>query len=187
MRPYQARPKSKYSDPRWQKKRLEVMQRDGFECLHCGNNKATLNVHHCFYVAGRDPWEYENECLQTLCEECHSESRERRGKYNPEAGVPDGWWEREAAAAMGIILEQGIHDSLIIALYSELVQSDAVKSKDVPAALVCDVIGKAFRYTLSYDWLMKINAEAEVVRKAEEEAERKVDEEWLALRGKANL
>jgi len=168
----------KYKDPRWQKKRLEVMQRDEFRCLHCGNEKATLNVHHCFYVAGRDPWEYDNECLQTLCEECHATSRHYRGKYNPEAGVPDGWWERETAAAMGIMLEMGFHESMIIALYSELVRSRAVKSGEVPAALVCDVIAKAFQYTLSYDWLMRINDEAEVVRKAAMKAEVEKESLW---------
>lgn len=31
----------------------------------------TLNVHHKEYIKGRKPWEYENEQLLTLCEECH--------------------------------------------------------------------------------------------------------------------
>lgn len=166
MRTYQARPKSKYTDPRWQKKRLEVMQRDGFECLHCGNGKATLNVHHCYYVAGRDPWEYHSNSLQTLCEECHTTSTERKGMYNPEAGVPDGWWEREANAAMGLMLSGGFHESVIFGLYYELAWSPAVKRGEVDPALVCEVLSQAFEHSLSYEWLMRISDETQVIRKA---------------------
>lgn len=58
-------------DPRWQKKRLEIMQRDNFRCLQCGSKVKTLNVHHQYYVKGRSPWEYGNDSLLTLCEDCH--------------------------------------------------------------------------------------------------------------------
>jgi hypothetical protein len=61
----------KLRDPRWQKKRLEVMQRDGFACVECGDRRSSLNVHHGCYVPGRDPWDYEDELLHTTCEPCH--------------------------------------------------------------------------------------------------------------------
>jgi len=64
----------KLRDPRWQKKRLCVMQRDGFACRDCGDDKNTLQVHHCRYEKG-EPWEIEDHFLLTLCESCH----ERRG------------------------------------------------------------------------------------------------------------
>lgn len=60
-----------YKDPRWQKKRLEVMQRDRFACRSCCSEDKTLNVHHCYYEDGKMPWEYENSSLMTLCEDCH--------------------------------------------------------------------------------------------------------------------
>jgi len=60
-------------DPKWQRKRLEIMQRDEFRCRSCFNAEATLNVHHKQYFKGRKPWEYENEALVTLCETCHEE------------------------------------------------------------------------------------------------------------------
>lgn len=63
----------KLRDPRWQKKRLEIMQRDNFTCQVCNDSKSTLNVHHCYYEKGADPWEYENGSLITLCESCHDE------------------------------------------------------------------------------------------------------------------
>lgn len=70
-------------DPRWQQKRLEIMSRDGFTCLCCGDKTHTLHVHHRYYISGRMPWEYPDFCFQTLCNDCHdsvpvmlSESRE---------------------------------------------------------------------------------------------------------------
>lgn len=66
----------KLRDPRWQRKRLEVMERDGFACRSCGDSESTLNVHHGYYVKGREPWEYRDETLWTLCEECHEEIQE---------------------------------------------------------------------------------------------------------------
>ncbi len=32
-----------------------------------------IHVHHTFYQLGRDPWDYPNESLQTLCRKCHHE------------------------------------------------------------------------------------------------------------------
>ena len=60
-------------DPRWQKKRLEIMQRDSFKCASCGDEKSTLHVHHKNYVNGKAPWEY-GDSLITLCEKCHSKT-----------------------------------------------------------------------------------------------------------------
>lgn len=64
--------KDLYRDPRWQKLRLEVMNRAGFQCEECSSEQNTLNVHHKFYTKGAKPWEYEPENLQCLCENCHS-------------------------------------------------------------------------------------------------------------------
>ena len=62
----------KLKDPRWQKRRLEIMQRDGFSCVSCGSSTGTLNVHHCVpYRKNCNPWDYGNRELITLCEECH--------------------------------------------------------------------------------------------------------------------
>ncbi len=69
----------KLQDPRWQRKRLEVLSRDGFKCVECGNEKLQLQVHHRWYCSGRDPWEYPSVALKTLCEDCHK------------AGVRDGF------------------------------------------------------------------------------------------------
>jgi hypothetical protein len=61
----------KLRDPRWQKKRLEILQRDDFTCQLCKDTKAELQIHHKEYITGREPWEYENENFITYCKHCH--------------------------------------------------------------------------------------------------------------------
>ena len=68
----------KLRDPRWQKKRLEIMQRDSFTCLFCGTGLTggkNLQVHHIVYKR-RDPWDYPDYLYQTLCDDCH-DARQR--------------------------------------------------------------------------------------------------------------
>ena len=48
------------------------MNRDDFQCRVCCNTEKTLNVHHIIYMDHiKNAWEYENEYLITLCNECH--------------------------------------------------------------------------------------------------------------------
>ena len=67
----------KLKDPRWQKKRLEILKRDDFTCQKCFDSENTLHIHHRYYRKC-DPWEYPNEALLTLCENCHNEERDFR-------------------------------------------------------------------------------------------------------------
>lgn len=62
----------KLKDPRWQKKRLEVFERDNFCCQGCCDTESTLSVHHLRYIPNREPWDYPNDLLLTLCENCHN-------------------------------------------------------------------------------------------------------------------
>ncbi len=57
--------------PKWQKKRLEIMERDKFMCQICLEDKEQLHVHHIFYLQGKKVWEYPDNYLITLCEDCH--------------------------------------------------------------------------------------------------------------------
>jgi hypothetical protein len=61
----------KLRDPRWQRKRLEILQAADWKCQSCHCADATLHVHHKLYVKGREPWEYDAEELAVLCEPCH--------------------------------------------------------------------------------------------------------------------
>lgn len=68
---------SKYSsllrDPRWQRRRLEVLERDGWACRECQGAQSELQVHHIYYRKGLLPWEYDEASLVTLCSDCHAE------------------------------------------------------------------------------------------------------------------
>jgi hypothetical protein len=58
-------------DPRWQKKRLEILKRDEWKCQICGNEGDTLHVHHESYCEYGMPWDTPDCDLITICEECH--------------------------------------------------------------------------------------------------------------------
>ena len=67
----------KLLDPKWQKKRLEILERDEFTCRCCAETEKTLHVHHLIYRRElKNPWDYPNNLLVTLCEDCHSEENE---------------------------------------------------------------------------------------------------------------
>lgn len=78
----------KLKDPRWQKRRLEILARDNFTC-ECGDTESTLHIHHAYYIKNREPWEYPNWSLQTLCADCHKSAGER----DEEADVQTTEWE----------------------------------------------------------------------------------------------
>lgn len=63
--------KDQYIHPKWQKKRLEILERDGFSCMCCGEENKQLHVHHKYYIAGKNIWDYPNDSLITLCCDCH--------------------------------------------------------------------------------------------------------------------
>jgi len=58
-------------NPLWQKMRLEILQRDNFTCLLCGDTETELHIHHKKYQKGKNPWDYSNDNFQTLCKHCH--------------------------------------------------------------------------------------------------------------------
>jgi 5-methylcytosine-specific restriction endonuclease McrA len=63
-------------DPRWKEKRKVILERDEEKCVIC-KSEESLQVHHRQYHfskslnAFREPWEYTDNLLITLCESCH--------------------------------------------------------------------------------------------------------------------
>lgn len=68
----------KLKDPRWQKKRLEILERDEWTCQRCFDTSSTLHVHHFRYIPGKEPWDYDNDSLLTICAECHEQEKDSR-------------------------------------------------------------------------------------------------------------
>jgi len=63
-------------DPRWKARRKEIMERDHNRCVIC-QSEDNLQVHHRQYHfsgilnAFKNPWEYDNNLMITLCKNCH--------------------------------------------------------------------------------------------------------------------
>ncbi len=69
--------------PNWQKRRLQIFERDAFSCTQCGNTEDELHVHHKIYFPGFEAWEYHDSDLITLCKKCHNKenNREKHEEY----------------------------------------------------------------------------------------------------------
>lgn len=61
----------KLKDPRWQKKRLSVLNKSKFKCELCNDKNETLHVHHLSYEKNKEPWDYPLSNFKCLCSTCH--------------------------------------------------------------------------------------------------------------------
>lgn len=68
---------AKLADPRWQRKRLEIFNRDNWTCQHCKDKTTQLEIHHTEYWAGKQPWDYPDDMLITVCRNCHGAEQVR--------------------------------------------------------------------------------------------------------------
>ena len=60
----------KLRHPKWQKKRLQVLEKDDWKCRICRSGEKFLQVHHKAYRPV-DPWDYQADELEALCLDCH--------------------------------------------------------------------------------------------------------------------
>lgn len=68
----------KLRDPKWQKIRLKILNRDEWSCQKCYDTEKTLHVHHRRYSNEyKDPWDYPENLLVTLCEDCHQQETDQ--------------------------------------------------------------------------------------------------------------
>lgn len=65
--------------PSWQKRRLQIFERDKWPCQasDCRSTTKFLNVHHIEYFDNKKAWEYPDELLITLCQDCHEKENNR--------------------------------------------------------------------------------------------------------------
>lgn len=59
----------KLKNPKWQKKRLKILERAKWKCELCSDEETELHVHHLEYSG--EPWEVPDDKLQCLCKDCH--------------------------------------------------------------------------------------------------------------------
>lgn len=107
----------KLKDPRWLKRREEILDRDGHSCTCC-HSEERLQVHHQYYIKDREPWDYPEWALVTYCEEHHKESHPIDAKertmfemvmenFCGDNPIPD-WWVYELSKAARAAREVGM-------------------------------------------------------------------------------
>jgi len=98
----------KLKDPRWQRKRLEVLQHADFRCQLCGSKDNTLHVHHAYYEKGRDPWEYPVGAMISLCHDCHARQHKGNDDLEKARAARDHFMSeyRKACAALSSLQKQ---------------------------------------------------------------------------------
>jgi hypothetical protein len=95
-------------DPRWQRKRLEILNATDFRCENCDSADKTLHVHHKIYRKGALPWEYEAHELQALCEDCHdAEHQVRAALAEAMVHMGSGLLDELLGYAQAIIMREG--------------------------------------------------------------------------------
>ena len=152
----------KLKDPRWQKKRLEILNRDRFTCLACGDTKNTLHVHHCYYVSKREPWDYPNESLLTFCAKCHKgvdEDKESTAHcmakaWEFSAGSEVRRWRLRKAHREDYAWDEGVMWAL------EECWMRTAPDED-PAYLMDDLVRAATLGILTPDWTKKLRDECQ--------------------------
>jgi hypothetical protein len=101
----------RYKDPRWQRRRLEIMARAEFRCESCEASEKTLNVHHKIYRRGAMPWGYADQELACLCQECHERETHVREKLREAMALLDEYdLQRLLGYAHGIVLFSNTHE-----------------------------------------------------------------------------
>ena len=68
----------KLKDPRWQTRRLKILQRDEWACQLCSDMSAILVVHHRYCIEAGDPWDAPDEAFVTLCQRCNEREQTDR-------------------------------------------------------------------------------------------------------------
>lgn len=85
----------KLRDPRWQRRRLEIFQRDNWKCQLCSRTDLELHLHH-LYRTTEDPWDEPDLHLLTVCQLCHDQQpgNPRGGFRNPKRlyVTDEEWW-----------------------------------------------------------------------------------------------
>lgn len=116
----------KLKNPLWQRKRLFILTRDAFKCQMCGDTTTTLHVHHRHYLPFRDPWDYPDDLLVTLCDPCHKKEEQAADNAQEMLNTMHHW---------------GIFNTEIIEVFNKIIESK-IKEKSTYAEPNAQALGK---------------------------------------------
>jgi len=74
--------KYRLKHPEWQRKRLEIFNRDGFKCIICNSDEKEPHIHHFKYSPNTDPWDYDDSNFITYCHQCHEIEENCKNDFN---------------------------------------------------------------------------------------------------------
>lgn len=95
-----------YKHPNWQKKRLEKLNESGWVCESCNSHDDQLHVHHNHYIKGRKVWEYSNDELRVLCDECHKEIHKIKDTLNLLLAKASDWMLLQVIGYMKVMVRE---------------------------------------------------------------------------------
>ncbi|MGM8137503.1 HNH endonuclease [Enterococcus italicus] len=91
-----------YLTGEWKRKRLEILERDHYECQECRRNgklttayDAILEIDHIKELDKYPELAWDNENLQTLCRSCHNKKHKRfefKESVRKRKWEGDEWW-----------------------------------------------------------------------------------------------
>ena len=70
-----------YKSSAWEKKRLEILERDNYECQVCkeeGGFTPATTVHHILHLENRPDLAFDNDNLLSVCAACHNKEHPER-------------------------------------------------------------------------------------------------------------
>lgn len=79
-----------YKDPRWIRKRANILRRDEYMCRQCkryGKTTAATTVHHIHPLDQRPDLALVNDNLLSLCNKCHDGMHDRNSRELTELGM----------------------------------------------------------------------------------------------------
>ena len=72
--------KEQLNSNEWKILSKRIKEKNNWECENCQCSERQLHVHHIKYIQGRKAWEYNDNLLMCLCDDCHSFMHELVGK-----------------------------------------------------------------------------------------------------------
>lgn len=69
-----------YNTARWERKRNQILRRDGYRCQICkryGRLRSAEHIHHIYPIENYPEFAYENWNLISLCKVCHNKMHDR--------------------------------------------------------------------------------------------------------------
>jgi len=70
----------KYEEKKqWELLQLKICERDDWTCVNCGQSDCYLYIHFKIFEPNKKPWEYPEDSLVSLCEDCFAEERKLLG------------------------------------------------------------------------------------------------------------